>query len=109
MDEPFASLDEQTKLLLQDDLLSIWEGSQTTVLFITHSLDEAIRLADRVLVMTARPGRIKAIIDVDLPRPRHVLDMPSDAEFIRLHGLVWGHLRDEVLAARDDEQSPETS
>jgi NitT/TauT family transport system ATP-binding protein len=70
MDEPFASLDEQTKLLLQDDLLRVWEGTRKTVLFITHSLDEAIRLADRVLVMTARPGRIKAVIPVELPPAR---------------------------------------
>jgi NitT/TauT family transport system ATP-binding protein len=102
MDEPFASLDEQTKLLLQDDLLRVWEGSRKTVLFITHSLDEAIRLADRVVVMTARPGRIKAVIPVELPRPRHVLDMPANPEYLRLHAQVWGHLRDEVLAGRGE-------
>jgi NitT/TauT family transport system ATP-binding protein len=101
MDEPFASLDEQTKLLLQDDLLRVWEGSRKTVLFITHSLDEAIRLADRVVVMTARPGRIKAVIPVELPRPRDVLDMPANPEYLRLHAQVWAHLRDEVLAGRE--------
>jgi NitT/TauT family transport system ATP-binding protein len=101
MDEPFASLDEQTKLLLQDRLLQLWEGDRKTVLFITHSLEEAVRLADRVVVMTARPGRIKAIIPVSLPRPRHVLDMPSDLEYQQLHGQVWDYLREEVLAADD--------
>ncbi|TFI42477.1 ABC transporter ATP-binding protein [Rhodococcus sp. 1R11] len=103
MDEPFAALDEQTKLLLQESLLQIWEGTSKTVLFITHSLDEAIRLADRVLIMTARPGRIKASIPVALPRPRNVLEMQSDPEFLKLHGTIWSQLRDEVLAARGDD------
>jgi NitT/TauT family transport system ATP-binding protein len=101
MDEPFASLDEQTKLLLQDRLLQLWEADRKTVLFITHSLDEAIRLADRVVVMTARPGRIKAVLPVPLPRPRHILDMPGDPDYQRLHARVWEYLREEVLAASD--------
>jgi NitT/TauT family transport system ATP-binding protein len=105
MDEPFASLDEQTKLILQDDLLQIWEGSQKTVVFITHSLDEAVRLGDRVVVMTARPGRIKAILPVDLPRPRDVFAMASNAEFVRLHAQVWQFLREEVLTARTAEEA----
>ena len=105
MDEPFAALDEQTKLILQDRLLQIWEGSRKTVLFITHSLDEAIRLADRVVVMTARPGRIKTIINVDLPRPRHVFALQGSADFARLRGLAWEALAEEVLAvqAREEE------
>jgi NitT/TauT family transport system ATP-binding protein len=103
MDEPFASLDEQTKLLLQDRLLQLWEADRKTVLFITHSLDEAIRLADRVVVMTARPGRIKADLAVPLARPRHVLDMPGDPEYQRLHAQVWEYLREEVLAASEIE------
>jgi NitT/TauT family transport system ATP-binding protein len=103
MDEPFASLDEQTKLLLQDRLLQLWEADRKTVLFITHSLDEAIRLADRVVVMTARPGRIKAVLQVPLARPRHVLDMPGDPDYQRLHAQVWEYLREEVLAASDIE------
>lgn len=100
MDEPFASLDEQTKLLLQDELLQVWEGSRKTVLFITHSLEEGVRLADRVVVMTVRPGRIKAIVPITLPRPRNVLEMPSNPEYLRLHAEVWAHLREEVLASR---------
>jgi len=103
MDEPFASLDEQTKLLLQDDLLDVWEGSHKTVLFITHSLDEAVRLSDRVVVMSARPGRVKAIVPIDLPRPRNVLELEGDERFARLHREVWDHLREEVLAARERE------
>ena len=104
MDEPFASLDEQTKLLLQDDLLAVWEGTRKTVLFITHSLDEAVRLADRVVVMTSRPGRIKAIVDIDLPRPRDILLLESDERYRELHQKVWEELRDEVLAAAHREK-----
>lgn len=103
MDEPFASLDEQTKLLLQDDLLDVWEGSHKTVLFITHSLDEAVRLSDRVVVMSARPGRVKAILPIDLPRPRNVLELEGNLRFSQLHREVWEHLREEVLAARERE------
>ncbi len=105
MDEPFASLDEQTKLLLQDDLLEVWEGTQKTVVFITHSIDEAIRLADRVVVMTARPGRIKALLPVGLPRPRNVLDVETEEAVAGLHGVVWAHLREEVLRAREVEST----
>ena len=70
MDEPFAALDAQTREILQSELLKIWEKINTTVIFVTHSIDEAIYLADRIVVMTARPGTVKEIIDIDLPRPR---------------------------------------
>jgi len=100
MDEPFANLDEQTKLILQDDLLQVWEGSRKTVVFITHSVDEAIRVADRILVMTARPGRVKADIPVTLPRPRHVFDLQANPEFVRIRAEVWDALKEEVLALR---------
>jgi NitT/TauT family transport system ATP-binding protein len=109
MDEPFASLDEQTKLLQQDDLLRLWEGdgeqARKTVVFITHSLDEAIRLADRIVVMTARPGRVKTIVTVDLPRPRDVFALQADPAFLGLRSTVWEALKEEVLAARDAAQS----
>jgi NitT/TauT family transport system ATP-binding protein len=99
MDEPFASLDEQTKILLQEELLRIWEGSKKTVLFITHSIDEAVALGDRVLVMTARPGRIKAVVPVTLPRPRSVLELKGTPAFAELGGTVWSLLRNEVVGA----------
>jgi NitT/TauT family transport system ATP-binding protein len=99
MDEPFASLDEQTKILLQEELLRIWEGSKKTVIFITHSIDEAVALGDRVLVMTARPGRIKAVVPVTLPRPRSVLELKGTPAFAELGGTVWALLRNEVVGA----------
>ncbi len=97
MDEPFASLDEQTKIVLQGELLRIWENSRKTVVFITHSIDEAVLLADRVLVMTARPGRIKAEVRILLPRPRSVYELKGSPEYAELVGQVWSLLRDEVL------------
>jgi NitT/TauT family transport system ATP-binding protein len=100
MDEPFASLDEQTKLLLQDDLLRVWEGTRQTVVFITHSVDEAIRLADRIVVMTARPGRVKVEIPVTLQRPRDVFELQTDARFLQVRAQVWNAVKEEVLAAR---------
>ena len=103
MDEPLASLDEQTKLLVQDDLLRLWEGSHKTVVYITHSLDEAIVLGDRVIVMTNRPGTIKTVVDIDLPRPRNVLDMQSNAAFFDIRSRIWTALREEVLTLRERE------
>jgi NitT/TauT family transport system ATP-binding protein len=100
MDEPFASLDEQTKIVLQDELLRIWEGSRKTVLFITHSIEEAVVLSDRVLVMTARPGRIKADVRIELPRPRSVYELRASSAFAELVGQIWSLLRDEVIQAR---------
>jgi NitT/TauT family transport system ATP-binding protein len=106
MDEPFAALDEQTKILLQAELLRIWEESGKTVLYVTHSIDEAIVLADRIMVMTARPGRIKDIIDVGavFGRPRRVEAVKSSKEYGELFGRVWGQLRDEVNAARRQQE-----
>ncbi len=104
MDEPFASLDEQTKIVLQGELLRIWESSRKTVVFITHSIDEAVLLADRVLVMTARPGWIKAEVRIPFPRPRSVYDLKGSPEYGELVGQVWSLLRDEVLM-RDQTQT----
>ena len=98
MDEPFGALDEQTKILAYRDLLGLWEASRKTVVFITHSIDEAIILGDRVAVMTCRPGRIKAIFPIDLPRPRAVLDLQNDAEFVRVRKEIWAAVREEVLS-----------
>jgi NitT/TauT family transport system ATP-binding protein len=103
MDEPLASLDEQTKLLVQEDLLRLWEGSHKTVVYITHSLDEAIVLGDRVIVMTNRPGKIKTVVDIDLPRPRNVLDMQSNEAFFDIRSRIWTALREEVLTLRQRE------
>jgi NitT/TauT family transport system ATP-binding protein len=100
MDEPFSSLDEQTKLLLQDELLRIWEQTRNTIVFVTHSIDEALVLADRVIVMTAQPGRIKAIFDVPLERPRSFLQARSNPVFASLFKEIWSLLRDEVQMAR---------
>ena len=93
MDEPFGALDAQTRGNLQGELLQIWERQRTTVLFVTHSIDEALLLADRILVFSPRPGRIAADIKVDLPRPR----APQSAEF----SALARHLRDLVGAERD--------
>ncbi|MER9367703.1 ABC transporter ATP-binding protein [Mesorhizobium sp. M0518] len=101
MDEPFAALDQQTRELLQGELLRIWGKINTTVIFVTHSIDEAIFLADRVVVMTARPGAVKEIIDIDLPRPRDG-DIRASAEFNAYRARVWDVLRDEVNKAQKD-------
>lgn len=101
MDEPFAALDAQTRDILQSELLRIWEQIKTTVVFVTHSIDEAIYLADRVVVMTARPARVKEIVEIDLPRPRD-LDIRNGEAFNAYRGRVWESLRDEVSKAQRD-------
>jgi NitT/TauT family transport system ATP-binding protein len=107
MDEPFAALDEQTKLILQAELLRIWEESGKTVVYVTHSIDEAIVLADRVMVMSARPGRIKDILDVGsvFGRPRQVETVKSSPEYGEVFGCIWSQLRDEVTAAQAEGRS----
>lgn len=89
MDEPFAALDAQTRELMQAELLRIWAHAHKTVLFITHQIDEAIYLSDRVLVMSARPGRILADIRIDLPRPRE-LEVKRSPEFVAYAEQIWG-------------------
>jgi NitT/TauT family transport system ATP-binding protein len=89
MDEPFGALDAQNRMTLQVELLRIWEETQKTILFVTHSIDEAILLADKIVVMTDRPGRIKAIIPVDFPRPRQIDQVRGDPEFAVLFNQVW--------------------
>jgi NitT/TauT family transport system ATP-binding protein len=101
MDEPFASLDEQTKILLQEELLRIWEETRKTVIYITHSIDEAIILGDRIVVFTAHPGRVKAEVEVDFPRPRRVYELKADPRFGELAYHIWELLRDEVLKAKE--------
>ena len=106
MDEPFAALDEQNKSLLQEELLRIWDESRNTVLFITHSIDEALILGDRVLVMTARPGTLKADIPVPFERPRQAYELRATPAFGELSFAVWSQLRDEVMRARAAEALP---
>ena len=100
MDEPFSALDEQNRTILQQELLRIWEVDKKTVVFITHSVDEAVTLADKIMVMTASPGRAKCIIDVTLERPRNVLELRNDPRYGRIVYGIWGHLKDEVERAR---------
>ncbi len=103
MDEPFAALDAQNKLILQDELLRIWEADRKTVLFITHSIDEAIALGDRVVVMTASPGRIKDEVRVDFDRPRDIVSLMAKPEFGELSLRIWRTLEDEVQKARQQD------
>jgi NitT/TauT family transport system ATP-binding protein len=105
MDEPFAALDEQNKTLLQDELLRIWDETKKTVVFVTHSIDEAAVLSDRIVVMTAIPGKVKAVLDVDFPRPREVYQVKANPHFGELTYHVWELLRDEVLRAREQSVS----
>jgi NitT/TauT family transport system ATP-binding protein len=103
MDEPFSALDEQNKTLLHEELLRIWEETRKTVVFITHSVDEAVTLGDRIMVMTAGPGRIKTIVPVDLPRPRNVVELRHTPAYGELVYDIWAQLRDEVDRARSRE------
>ena len=96
MDEPFGPLDAQTRLILQNQLLDLWQEERKTVIFITHDLGEAVALADRVVVMSARPGRIKAISDVPIPRPRNLFEIHSDERFRKSYQTLWASLEEEV-------------
>jgi NitT/TauT family transport system ATP-binding protein len=92
MDEPFGPLDAQTRQSLQALLLAIWETQRSTVLFVTHDLTEAIALADRVVLMSARPGRIVRVDRVDIPRPRDIFHLHDLPEFRRLYDALWNEL-----------------
>jgi NitT/TauT family transport system ATP-binding protein len=96
MDEPYAALDAQTREALQEDLLGIWRRTGTTVLFITHGIEEAVYLGQRVAVMTSRPGRIKAVVDIDLPEAVAGEDRRSTPEFVAQRHHIWELLHDEV-------------
>jgi NitT/TauT family transport system ATP-binding protein len=100
MDEPFGALDVQTKAIMQTELIGLWEELRPSVVFITHDLDEAVALSDRVIVMTAGPGSVKASYDIDLPRPRGVVqELRYDQTFLEIQHHIWQSLKDEVERA----------
>jgi NitT/TauT family transport system ATP-binding protein len=101
MDEPFAALDAQNKVILQDELIRIWEASRKTVVYITHSLEEALVLGDRIVVMTSAPGQIKEIIDVGFPRPRNTIELRAKPVFGEISARIWKILETEVRKARE--------
>ncbi|HEY1294768.1 MAG TPA: ABC transporter ATP-binding protein [Chloroflexota bacterium] len=98
MDEPFASLDAQTRELMQSELLRVWRSNRKTVMFVTHQIDEAVYLADRVVVMTSRPGQVKAILEVDIARPRDLM-VKRTPRFLELVDVIWKMIEEEVKAA----------
>jgi NitT/TauT family transport system ATP-binding protein len=100
MDEPFAALDAQNRLILQAELVRLWEETRKTVIYVTHSIEEALSLSDRTVVMTAHPGRIKQIIDVPFPHPRSLVTLSASPEFGKLKLDIWRVLEDEVTRAR---------
>jgi NitT/TauT family transport system ATP-binding protein len=106
MDEPFGPLDAQTRLVLQDDLLTLWERARRTIVFVTHDLVEAIALSDKVVVMSAAPGRIKQTYDVSISRPRDVFHIHEAPGFADIYDRLWADIRDEILrgAARQDDR-----
>lgn len=93
MDEPFGSVDAQTRQLLQEELLELWQRERKTVIFVTHSMDEAVYLSDRVVVMTPRPGRVAEILDVPLARPRSADEVRRDPKFVELTNYIWDTLK----------------
>ena len=97
MDEPFSALDVQTRTLMEDELLQLWSSLSASVVFVTHDLEEAISLADRVCVLTAGPGIVKGIYTIDLPRPRKVEEIRFDPRFVQLYQQIWEDLREEVM------------
>jgi NitT/TauT family transport system ATP-binding protein len=100
MDEPFSALDVQTRQIMETELLALWQETRKTVLFVTHDLEEAIALADQVVVLSARPARIKGIYPVDLDRPRDVAEIRMIPHFIELYNQIWADLRMEVANAQ---------
>ena len=99
MDEPFSALDVQTRTLMEDELLALWASTSASVVFVTHDLEEAIALADRVVVLTAGPGTVKGTFEVDLPRPRNVAEIRFQPRFAQIYEAIWNQLRDEVLVS----------
>jgi NitT/TauT family transport system ATP-binding protein len=105
MDEPFSALDAQNKVLLQEELLRIWEEQKKTVVFITHSVDEAVFLGDRIMVMSAQPGKVKTLVKIPLARPRDIMELQKTPEYGELIAQIWSSLREEVQRARAQEET----
>lgn len=103
MDEPFGALDEQNKFILQEELLSIWSETGKTILFITHSIDEALLLSDRILLMSSQPGKIIQEIIVDMPRPRKIEDIRENPVMAGQFVEIWKHLQEEVQRSRRED------
>jgi NitT/TauT family transport system ATP-binding protein len=97
MDEPFSALDVQTRALMEDELLQMWSSLNASVVFVTHDLEEAIALSDRVCVLTAGPATVKGIYTIDLPRPRKVEEIRFEPRFVELYQRIWEDLREEVI------------
>ena len=97
MDEPFSALDVQTRTLMEDELLNLWSSTSASVVFVTHDLEEAISLADRVCVLTAGPATVKGIYEVDLARPRKVAEIRFEPRFVNIYQEIWEDLRNEVV------------
>ncbi len=96
MDEPFGPLDAQTRLVLQDELLRIWDANKKTILFVTHDLTEAIALSDKIVLFTGRPGTVKRVFDVPLPRPRNVFEIHNVSGFTDLYHEIWSYFKTEI-------------
>jgi NitT/TauT family transport system ATP-binding protein len=108
LDEPFGALDEQTRLILGAEVLRIWEATGTTIVLVTHSIQEAVLLSDQVVVLTQRPGRVKSVHSIDIPRPRDDMSIATP-EFQRTQALLWSELRDEALGEIDREAGQASS
>src|SRR5262249_19222842 len=98
MDEPFSALDVQTRVVMQDELLRLWQATAASVVFVTPDLEEALGLAARVCVLTARPATVKAVYDIDLPRPRVLSEIRYAPRFIELSRAIWNDLRHDAIA-----------
>ncbi|HEY1127807.1 MAG TPA: ABC transporter ATP-binding protein [Roseateles sp.] len=105
MDEPFSALDVQTRVLMHDELLRLWSQSKASVVFVTHDLEEAIALADKVYVLTAGPATVKSVYTIDIPRPRVVSEIRYDKRFIEISQTIWNDLRDEVMRGAAHEEA----
>jgi len=102
MDEPFGSIDAQTRELMQEELMRLWQEERKTVVFVTHDLDEAVLLADRILLLSRGPGRVRDILPVDLPRPRLDYDVRGHAAFAKVRGELWQALRSDLLEEQQE-------